>query len=249
MQTHIIIPARFGSSRLPGKPLLDLGGKPVIAHVIEQAKAHFDNVYVATDDTRIFDCAESYGAVAVMTSEDHASGTDRLAEVAMTLNLPDEDIVLNLQGDEPLMPPVLLKQLEALLLAKPDSEMATLMHEIHTVEELLNPNVVKVAVGENKRALYFSRAPIPYPRDEFAKDKSVMPDGNYFRHIGLYGYRVGSLKAISALAESPLECLEKLEQLRPLSNGIEILIDVSEVMPPHGVDTLADLEALRKHFE
>ncbi|OEF58593.1 3-deoxy-manno-octulosonate cytidylyltransferase [Enterovibrio norvegicus] len=248
MQTHIIIPARYGSSRLPGKPLLELGGRPVIAHVIEQAKAHFSHVYVATDDQRIFDCAESCGVKAVMTSEHHASGTDRLVEVAQILDLPDGDIVLNLQGGEPLMPPALLKQLEALLIAKPDSEMATLMHEIHSVDELLNPNVVKVAAGENNRALYFSRAPIPYPRDEFAHDKSVMPNGRYYRHIGLYGYRVGALKAISALEESPLESLEKLEQLRPLANGIEILVDVSEVMPPHGVDTIEDLEALKKHF-
>ncbi|MGL5291469.1 MAG: 3-deoxy-manno-octulosonate cytidylyltransferase [Vibrionaceae bacterium] len=245
MTTHIIIPARFSSSRLPGKPLLDLAGKPMLAHVIEKAKVHFTKVYVATDDERILACAAQYGAQGVMTSAAHQSGTDRLAEVVEKLSLPDDDIILNLQGDEPCMPAELLLQLAELLKAQANPQMATLVHPLTQLEDLLNPNVVKVVVAQNGQALYFSRAPIPYPRDEFALPEKKMAAGNYYRHIGLYAYTVKTLKTISALPLCELEKIEKLEQLRPLAHGIDIAVGIANRLPEHGVDTADDLRSLR----
>ncbi|EPE8508783.1 3-deoxy-manno-octulosonate cytidylyltransferase [Vibrio alginolyticus] len=242
---HIVIPARFGSSRLPGKLMLDLVGKPVIAHVVERALTLTDSVYVATDNQDIFDVVSHAGATAVMTSEKHNSGTDRLAEAANKLNFADDDIVVNLQGDEPLMPIALLRQVSALLDAHSNAGIATLMQRIKHVKDFINPNVVKVAQGERCKALYFSRAPIPYPRDEFSTEIAELPQGDYFRHIGLYAYRVKTLKAITQLTEHPLESLEKLEQLRPLAHGVEIVIDEASEEPEHGIDTLEDLERVR----
>lgn len=244
-KTHIVIPARFGSSRLPGKLMLDLVGKPVIAHVVERALEITDSVYVATDHEEIFKVVTEFGAQAVMTSELHNSGTDRLAEAATKLGFADEDIVVNLQGDEPLMPATLLAQVAQLLEAHSASGIATLMQRIEKVQDFVNPNVVKVAKGENNKALYFSRAPIPFPRDEYKSDMATLPSGDYFRHIGLYAYRVATLKAITELPEHPLEALEKLEQLRPLAHGIEIVVDQACVVPEHGIDTFEDLERVR----
>lgn len=244
-KTHIVIPARFGSSRLPGKLMLDLVGKPVIAHVVERALEITDSVYVATDHEEIFKVVTEFGAQAVMTSESHNSGTDRLAEAATKLGFADEDIVVNLQGDEPLMPATLLAQVAQLLEAHSAAGIATLMQRIEKVQDFVNPNVVKVAKGENNKALYFSRAPIPFPRDEYQLDMTTLPSGDYFRHIGLYAYRVATLKAITELPEHPLEALEKLEQLRPLAHGIEIVVDQACVVPEHGIDTFEDLERVR----
>lgn len=244
-KTHIVIPARFGSSRLPGKLMLDLVGKPVIAHVVERALAITDSVYVATDHDDIYKVVTEFGAKAVMTSTSHNSGTDRLAEAAEKLGFADEDIVVNLQGDEPLMPAELLSQVAELLAAYPDAGIATLMQRIEKVQDFVNPNVVKVAKGENNKALYFSRAPIPFPRDEFQSDMTTLPSGDYFRHIGLYSYRVATLKAITELPEHPLEALEKLEQLRPLAHGIGIVVDKACEEPEHGIDTPEDLERVR----
>ena len=238
---RIVIPSRFASSRLPGKPLLDICGKPMIARVVEQVLGHFEHIYVATDDQRIIDAVSEYDINAVMTSERHESGTDRLAEVAELHHFSDDDIVVNLQGDEPLIEPELLQQV-AQLLSTNNAAIATLMTPIDNVQDLLNPNVVKVVHGASNNALYFSRAPIPYPRDAFSQDKSVMPKGDYFRHLGLYAYRVSALKAIPHLPSSALEDLEKLEQLRPLAAGFNIAIGVACQTPQAGVDTQEDLD-------
>lgn len=245
-KVHYVIPARFSSSRLPGKLLLDLAGEPVIAHTIKCAQVVSQSVFVATDHQGVFDQAQQLGATAVMTSSEHNSGTDRLAEAAQLLGFADQDIVVNLQGDEPLMPAELLHQVAELLLNHPDAGMATLMQKIDSAHDLRNPNVVKVALGENQRALYFSRAPIPFPRDEQIDTLVELPSENYYRHIGLYAYRVETLKTITQLPEHPLEALEKLEQLRPLAHGVAIVIDEAKVSPEHGVDTLADLERVRR---
>ncbi|QJY38883.1 3-deoxy-manno-octulosonate cytidylyltransferase [Vibrio europaeus] len=244
-KTHIVIPARFGSSRLPGKLMLDLVGKPVITHVVERALEITDSVYVATDHDEIYKVVTKFGAKAVMTSVSHNSGTDRLAEAATELGFADGDIVVNLQGDEPLMPASLLSQVAQLLEAHPAAGIATLIQRIEKVQDFMNPNVVKVAKGENNKALYFSRAPIPFPRDEYQPEMVDLPAGDYFRHIGLYAYRVATLKAITELQEHPLEELEKLEQLRPLAHGIDIVVDQACVAPEHGIDTLEDLERVR----
>lgn len=249
MTIHIIIPARFNSSRLPGKLMLDLAGKPIIAHTIAAAKALMPSVIVATDHEQIYQCARDCEATAVMTSETHNSGTDRLAEVVTKQGFADNDIVINLQGDEPLMPLSLLSQVAELLAANPNAGMATLMQPINTFKDLINPNIVKIALGENQQALYFSRAPIPYPRDEFAAGEQNMPHGDFYRHLGLYAYRVGTLKQITQLPEHPLEALEKLEQLRPLAHGIKIVAELAKEIPPHGIDTQEDLDRMRALFD
>jgi 3-deoxy-manno-octulosonate cytidylyltransferase (CMP-KDO synthetase) len=245
VKTHIIIPARYNSSRLPGKLMLDLAGEPVIAHTIQAAKKLMPSVIVATDNEVIYRCAQEYGAQAVMTSDKHNSGTDRLAEVVEQLGFCDDDIVINLQGDEPLMPLALLSQVEQLIKEHPEAGIATLMQPIEHFKDLINPNIVKVAMGESHQALYFSRAPIPFPRDQFNQGEQSMPQGDYYRHLGLYAYRVKSLKQITQLPEHPLESLEKLEQLRPLAHGIKIVADLATEVPPHGIDTLDDLERVR----
>lgn len=225
--------------------MLDLAGQPLIAHTIQAAKALMPSVIVATDHQDIFDCAIEHGAQAVMTSDTHNSGTDRLAEVVQTLDFPQEDIIINLQGDEPLMPLSLLNQVGNLLEHSPEAGIATLMQPITTWNDFINPNIVKIAMGEHKQALYFSRAPIPFPRDEFENGSKKMPVGDYYRHLGLYAYRVKTLTQITVLPEHPLEALEKLEQLRPLAHGISIVAELAQEIPPHGVDTLEDLKRVR----
>ncbi|WP_367987962.1 3-deoxy-manno-octulosonate cytidylyltransferase [Vibrio sp. NTOU-M3] len=247
-KTHIVIPARFNSSRLPGKLMLDLAGEPVIAHVVKLALKITDSVFVATDHQAIFELVETLGAKAVMTSDTHNSGTDRLAEAAQTLGFAEQDIVVNLQGDEPLMPTALLSQVAQLLEQHPKAGMATLMQPIHVVDDWLNPNVVKVAAGAGKRAVYFSRAPIPFPRDEYQATMTELPQGAFYRHLGLYAYRVSTLQTITQLPEHPLEAAEKLEQLRPLAHGIDIVVDVACQAPQHGIDTLDDLERVRHYL-
>ena len=247
---HIVIPARFSSSRFPGKPLALIANKPMILHVVDRAvETGYNDILVATDDQRILSVVIDAGSKAIMTRTDHESGSDRLAEVAIQAAWHDDDIVVNLQGDEPLMPPEVICQLVELLENDPSAQMATLMTPIHTVCDLLNANIVKAVAGEESQALYFSRAPIPYPRDAFAINKNSMPEGHYYRHLGMYAYRVGALKAIPTLPTTELELLEKLEQLRPLANGMRILLGIVSEAPGHGVDTPEDLIRVNAIFK
>ena len=241
----IIIPARHDSSRLPGKPLVEIAGRPMIHWVYERGVAAGSaHVVVATDDERIQEAVAEIGARAVLTSEGHASGSDRLAEVIDFLELPDETVVVNLQGDEPMMPPVLLAQVANLLRAKPEAAMATLMVPIADREAFLSPDAVKVVANERAEAIYFSRAPIPFHRDGLPEAGEAGIFG--FRHLGLYAYRAGFLRRFVATGSPEIERLEKLEQLRALSMGETIAIEIAEVTPPPGVDTEADLERVRR---
>jgi 3-deoxy-manno-octulosonate cytidylyltransferase (CMP-KDO synthetase) len=233
----VAIPARYASTRLPGKPLLNIGGMPMIRHVAERAlAAGARDVVVATDDLRIADALQMESVTVCMTSPEHRSGTDRLAECADQLSWPDDRIIVNLQGDEPFAPASGIRQL-AELLANSGESMATLVTEIRDVAEFHNPNAVKVLLDLRGRALYFSRAPVPWPRD--------IPDGlpiRAWRHIGIYAYRAGFLKQLSALQPSPLECCESLEQLRALENGFGIAAAPTLAEFPPGVDTQEDLD-------
>jgi 3-deoxy-manno-octulosonate cytidylyltransferase (CMP-KDO synthetase) len=235
---HVVIPARYASTRFPGKPLADLGGKPMVVRVCERAaQSGAAAVHVATDDERIAQAVRKHGHAALMTRADHASGTDRLAEAAAQLKLNDDQIVVNLQGDEPLMAPALIRQVAALLEQKKDAVVSTACHALHDAFD--NPNVVKVVLDHEGYALYFSRSRIPYPREQ---------GGVCYRHAGIYGYRVGFLKRFSKLEVSPLEKAEALEQLRVLWHGFRIAVAVSETEIPPGVDTPQDLEAVRRMF-
>lgn len=244
----VAIPARYGASRLPGKPLRELAGKPMLAHVHARAvESGAEQVVIATDDDRIRIAAEGFGAQVCMTNPGHPSGTDRLAEVARRFQWPERTIVVNLQGDEPLIDPQLLRALAADLAAHPDAAIATLCTPIHTAQELFNPNVVKVVRDQDGYALYFSRAPIPWERDAFADDKTTMPIGSqHFRHVGLYAYRAGFLEHYSQLTPTRLEQAESLEQLRALWHGARIHVRVTEQPPGHGVDTEEDLQRVGK---
>ena len=236
MSFHVVIPARYASTRFPGKPLADLGGVPMVVHVCARAaKSGAASVQVATDDERIAQVVRAAGYKALMTRADHVSGTDRLAEAAKQLKLKNDQIVVNVQGDEPLIPPELIAQVAALLAKKKDAQVSTACHLLH--EGFDNPNIVKVVLDHAGYALYFSRAQIPYPREA---------RGGCYRHAGIYGYRVGFLRKFSALAISPLEQAEALEQLRVLWHGYRIAVAVSETEIPPGVDTPQDLEAVRK---
>jgi 3-deoxy-manno-octulosonate cytidylyltransferase (CMP-KDO synthetase) len=249
MSFIVIIPARFASTRLPGKPLLDIAGKPMIQHVYEQAcKSEAERVVIATDDSRIESAAQAFGAEVVMTSDNHASGTDRLEEVVRVLELSDEQIVVNVQGDEPLIPPAVINQVAMNLAGHPSAGIATLCEKIHEHEQVFNPNIVKVVFNDRGFASYFSRAPIPWSRESFQYGKiSVIPNGaEYFRHIGMYAYRVEFLKNYVTWVPSMTEQTECLEQLRALSNGVQIHIEEAHVSPPAGVDTEEDLFRLRQ---
>jgi 3-deoxy-manno-octulosonate cytidylyltransferase (CMP-KDO synthetase) len=235
---QVIIPARYASSRFPGKPLADLGGKPMVVRVCERAaRSGAAAVHVATDDERIAAAVREHGHSVLMTRADHVSGTDRLAEAALRLGLDEGDIVVNVQGDEPLIPPELVAQVGKLLGLRPDASVSTACHPIQDEASLSNPNVVKVVLDANGYALYFSRSRIPFPRD---------PGASCYRHAGIYGYRAGFLAKFSSLAESPLEKAEALEQLRVLWHGYRIAVTVSEAGFPPGVDTPEDLDAMRK---
>jgi 3-deoxy-manno-octulosonate cytidylyltransferase (CMP-KDO synthetase) len=234
----VVIPARYASSRFPGKPLADLGGKPMVVRVCEQAaKSGAAAVHVATDDERIAAAVRAHGHSAIMTRADHASGTDRIAEVAKKLNLKSGQTVVNVQGDEPLIAPRLISQVAAALQRSKDASVSTACHEIHDAALLANPNVVKVAMDARGYALYFSRSQIPYPR---------AAAGTWYRHAGIYAYRVGFLSDFSSMKESPLEKTEALEQLRVLWHGYRIAVAISETEIPPGVDTPQDLEAVRR---
>jgi 3-deoxy-manno-octulosonate cytidylyltransferase (CMP-KDO synthetase) len=240
----VAVPARFGSTRLPGKPLRLIAGRPMIVHVLERARASgAERVVVATDDQRIVEAVRAAAGEAFLTDPAHASGTDRIAEVAQRLGWPPEHIVVNLQGDEPEAPPVILDQVAALLAASPWAGLATLCAPVHSRPELFDPNVVKVVRDGSGRALYFSRAPVPWHRESFAQTQAELPAGIAFhRHIGIYAYRVETLSRFAALPPAPLETCESLEQLRALWHGIGIAVTEAVAVPPPGVDTEADLE-------
>lgn len=244
----VVIPARYASSRLPGKPLQDIAGKPMIRHVWEQAcKSGAQRVVVATDDQRILDACEGFGADTVLTRVEHNSGTDRLAEVADKLGLAADAIVVNVQGDEPLIPPSVIDQVARNLAAHPEAAIATLAEPISDSQALFNPNVVKVLSDVNGLALTFSRAPLPWARDEFALDRDALPSSvPYRRHIGIYAYRAGFLADFVAWGPCWLENTECLEQLRALWHGQRIHVADAVEAPPAGVDTAEDLERVRK---
>jgi 3-deoxy-manno-octulosonate cytidylyltransferase (CMP-KDO synthetase) len=244
----VIIPARYASSRLPGKPLADVAGKPLIRRVYDCAvRSGARRVVVATDDERIRAAVEAFGGEVCMTSDAHRSGTDRIAEVVERLRIPEDDIVVNLQGDEPMMPPALLRQVAETLSAHADAVVATACHAIHAREEFVNPNVVKVVFDERGYALYFSRAPIPWPRDIMNGKEAAAVTA--WRHIGLYAYRAGFVGRYASWTPCVLEQAEQLEQLRVLWHGGRIAVCESEVLPGAGVDTPEDLERVRRYFE
>lgn len=250
---YVVIPARFAASRLPGKPLADICGKPLIQHVYERAvESAAGRVIIATDDVRIEAAARAFGAEACLTSAAHASGTDRIAEVVARYEIADDAVVVNLQGDEPLMPPALIAAVAKLLAARPDAAMATACHAITDIPTWQNPNVTKVVCDARGDALYFSRAPIPWPRSLMSHADGAAGYSealsHAFRHIGLYAYRAGFIKEYARWPASPLETLESLEQLRVLWHGHRIAVHVSNELPGPGVDTPTDLAAVRAVF-
>lgn len=247
MSFHVAIPSRYGSTRFPGKPLADILGKPMVQHVYERAQqSGAESVTVATDDERIREVAEGFGANVVLTRSDHASGTDRLQEVAEKLSLPDDAILVNVQGDEPLVPVRAIVQVAGNLSRHEDCALSTLCEKIEAPEVLHNPNVVKVVMNEVGKALYFSRSVIPYDRDTFASDPKALPSGSqsWFRHIGMYAYRVGFLNRFVEWGPCALELCESLEQLRALWNDQQIHCELASELPGPGVDTPEDLEAV-----
>tara|TARA_R110000823_G_scaffold130015_27_gene258207 strand:+ start:17328 stop:18098 length:771 start_codon:yes stop_codon:yes gene_type:complete len=250
MPFTVIIPARFGSTRLPGKPLLDIQGKPMLQRVWEQATCSAaSRVVIATDDQRVLDVASAFGGEAILTAEHHPSGTDRLQEVVQALRMDPRAVVVNVQGDEPLIPPAVIDQVARNLAQSDGAGVATLCERIERIEDLTSPHVVKVVRDAAGMALYFSRAPVPWPRDAFHSTTAQMPaEGAWFRHIGIYAYRVGFLHKYVKWPAAPTEQLEKLEQLRALHQGTQIRVDEAMAAVPSGVDTQADLEQVRAVF-
>lgn len=245
----VAIPARFASTRLPGKPLRLIGGVPMVLQVARRALAAGARaVWVATDDERIAQALSGSGVQVAMTSPGHPSGTDRLAECARIAGWADDAIVVNLQGDEPFAPIDGIVQV-ARTVAASGAGIATLAAPITSADTLFDPNAVKVVCAGSGDALYFSRAPVPWPRDAFARDPKVLPDGQWLRHIGIYGYRVQALRAFAALPPGRLEQIEALEQLRALEAGWRIAVDLAPSAFPPGVDTEADLERAQRSFE
>lgn len=242
-----IVPARLASTRLPRKPLADIAGRPMVVHVAERAReAGAERVVVATDSEEIRLACEAHGLDAVLTSPAHPTGTDRLAEAAEILGLADEAIVVNVQGDEPLIPPAVVREVADLLAARPDCGIATAAHAIHEAAEFFNPNVVKVVTDAAGRALTFSRAPIPWARDAFAQSRETLPaDLGALRHVGLYAYRASFLRQFPTLSRAPIEEAESLEQLRALWHGVRIAVMNLPGALPAGVDTTEDLERVR----
>ena len=248
MSFRVVIPARYASTRLPGKPLLDIAGKPMLQHVWERAcRSGAESVFIATDDPRIVDVAQSFGAQVCMTGAHHRSGTERLAEVAEQQGEPDDRVYVNVQGDEPLLAPELVRQTAEDLLAHPDADIATLAGTIDDADTLFDAAAVKVVTDAGGYALYFSRAPIPWDRDAFAGDARVLPPGHgYRRHIGLYAYRVRYLREHATLPPAWCEQAENLEQLRALHAGRRIHVADAIVPPGPGVDTAEDLDRVRR---
>lgn len=248
MNFSVVIPARYASTRLPGKPLMDIGGRPMVVHVAERAReAGAEHVIVATDDTRVRDAVASHGHTAVMTRADHATGTDRIAEVAATRDWSDDAIVVNVQGDEPRVPPRLIRAVAQQLADHSVAAVATACHPIHDANEMFDPNAVKVVLDHDGYALYFSRAPIPWARDAFALGRAQLPDDlPVYRHLGLYAYRCGFLRRYARLQPSAIERFESLEQLRVLWHGLRIAVAITREAPEPGVDTPEDLEKVRR---
>jgi 3-deoxy-manno-octulosonate cytidylyltransferase (CMP-KDO synthetase) len=247
---HVVIPARIASTRLPGKPLLPIAGKPMVVRVAEQAaKSGAQQIWIATDHQPIIAAAHEHGFKACLTHPHHASGTDRIAEVVEQHDWPDDMIVVNVQGDEPLIPPSLIRTVAQHLNDHPECAIATACHPIHGETAMRNPNIVKAVLDKNGNALYFSRAPIPWPRDAYAKNETVPENLTVLRHIGIYAYRASFLRAFRQLAPAAIEQIEALEQLRALWHGYRIGVAVTSDAPPAGVDTEADLLATRKTFE
>jgi 3-deoxy-manno-octulosonate cytidylyltransferase (CMP-KDO synthetase) len=244
---RVVVPARHDSSRLPGKVLLPIAGRCMLEWVVERARASSaQEVWVATDDERIARAARNFGAAVVMTATTHTSGTDRIAEAAWSLRWNAQDIVVNLQADEPLMPPTLIDQVRGLLEERAEAAIATLATPVASIEELLDPNAVKVVTTPAGRALYFSRAPIPWDRDGASAGLlSQRSFAGALKHIGMYAYRVHALRRLAALAPSALELREKLEQLRALENGLDISVGIAAERPGADVNTAEDLERVR----
>ncbi|MEN4872056.1 3-deoxy-manno-octulosonate cytidylyltransferase [Kosakonia cowanii] len=246
MSFVVIIPARYASTRLPGKPLVDINGKPMVVHVLERAReSGAERIIVATDNEEVKVAVQEVGGEVCMTRADHQSGTERLAEVVEKCGFSDETVIVNVQGDEPMIPPAIIRQVADNLAARRDVGMATLAVPIESAEEAFNPNAVKVVMDAQGYALYFSRATIPWDRDRFAASRETIGD-SFLRHIGIYGYRAGFIRRYVSWQTSPLEQIEMLEQLRVLWYGEKIHVDVASVVPGTGVDTPDDLERVRQ---
>ncbi len=254
MDYTVIIPARMASSRLPDKPLADIAGLPMVVRVAQRAaQSAARRVVVAADDARVVKACQVHGIEALLTRQDHVSGSDRLAEACKLLGLAGDDLVVNVQGDEPLIPPVLIDEVARVLAERPEASMGTAAHAIHELAEFTNPNVVKVVMDARQMALYFSRAPIPWWRDGqlagvSAGSFQALPSPAPLRHIGIYSYRAGFLLQFPVLPPAPIETLESLEQLRALWHGHRIAVHVTDAAPGPGVDTPGDLERVRAIF-
>ncbi|NLC36858.1 MAG: 3-deoxy-manno-octulosonate cytidylyltransferase [Alcaligenaceae bacterium] len=245
-----VVPARLASTRLPNKPLADICGKPMVVRTAERAQAsEARQVVIATDAASVQAASQAHGFTALLTRADHATGTDRLAEVVEQLALPDDAVLVNVQGDEPLIDPPLINAVARLLQNDASAAMATCASRLNDAAALFNPNVVKVVCNAAGHALYFSRAPLPWARDAFAQNRETLPAGlNALHHIGLYAYRAGFLRQFSSLPMGPLERWESLEQLRALENGHAIAVHVTDLHPAVGVDTPDDLERVRRQY-
>lgn len=253
MRFTVLIPARLASTRLPNKPLADLGGVPMVVRVAQRAQlSQAEKVVVATDSQEVIAQCERFHIQAVMTAATHTSGSDRLAEACSLLNLPDDALVVNVQGDEPLIDVALMDAVAQLLTNRPDCAMSTAAHAIDSLADYLNPNIVKVVLDTRQTALYFSRASVPYARDlagtAWWNDSTLSGLPKPLRHVGIYGYRVGFLKTFPALPPAPVEQLECLEQLRALWHGYKIAVHITQRSPGIGVDTPDDLIAARRHY-
>ena len=247
MSFTVLIPARLASTRLPNKPLADIGGAPMVVRVAQRAQlSRAEKVVVATESQEVMHECTRFGIQAVMTASTHASGSDRLAEACTLLGLADSTVVVNVQGDEPLIDIALIDAVAALLPARPDCAMSTAAYAIDSLPDYLNPNIVKVVLNAQETALYFSRAPIPFGREN--ADKQLPTSPKPLRHVGIYGYRAGFLKAFPGLSPAPVEQLEGLEQLRALWHGYKIAVHTTQRSPGMGVDTPADLQAARELF-
>ena len=246
----VIVPARLASTRLPNKPLADIHGLPMVVRVAQRAAlSNASQVVVAADSIEIVQACQAHGVRAMLTQVNHPSGSDRLAEASALLGLKPHDVVVNVQGDEPLINPELINQVAELLVQRPSASMSTAAHEIHELAEFTNPNVVKVVIDQTQLALYFSRAPIPWWRDGFAKGIQTLPQPAPLRHIGIYAYRVGFLQSFPTLQAAPIETGEALEQLRALWHGHKIAVHITPDVPGPGVDTPEDLERVRALYK
>ena len=246
----VIVPARLASTRLPNKPLADIHGLPMVVRVAQRAAlSNASQVVVAADSIEIVQACQAHGVRAMLTQVDHPSGSDRLAEASALLGLKPHDVVVNVQGDEPLINPELINQVAELLVQRPSASMSTAAHEIHALAEFTNPNVVKVVIDQSQLALYFSRAPIPWWRDGFANGIQTLPQPAPLRHIGIYAYRVGFLQSFPTLQAAPIETGEALEQLRALWHGHKIAVHITPDVPGPGVDTPEDLERVRALYK